>query len=212
MAQRPTVRLAWRGRSLHRQSAEAAGLPSVARRDQAGDDDWYLNLLWFDRRKCLLVTHAGFLVSQFSCRMYANRPRPDRPFLVQAITAALYDETLPPTCSVFSTPPDRIAKTASRRVLGIMNDIAYHLDFMLDRYGSVLDVDVITVNRQLQRLSTRTAATDTRSTCPGRMAACFVSGALSASAGNDQLVGPTGRGSDGRRQRWGFSCSIRLLH
>ena len=211
MAQRPTVRLARRGRSPHRQSAEAAGLPSVARRDQAGDDDWYLNLLWFDRRKCLLVTHAGTGFSVFVPDVRRSTPTRSA-HLVQAITAALYDETLPPTCSVFSTPSDRIAKTASRRVLGIMNDIAYHLDYMLDRYGSVLDVDVITVNRQLQRLSTRTAATDTRSTCPGRMAACFVSGALSASAGNDQLVGPTGRGSDGRRQRWGFSCSIRLLH
>jgi hypothetical protein len=45
----------------------------------------------------------------------------------------------------------RIAKTANRRVLGIMNDVAYHLDYMLDRYGNVLDVDVTTVNRQLQR-------------------------------------------------------------
>lgn len=22
-------------------------------------EDWYANLLWFDRRKCLLLTHAG---------------------------------------------------------------------------------------------------------------------------------------------------------
>jgi hypothetical protein len=32
-----------------------------------------------------------------------------------------------------------------------MNEIALHLGYMLDRYGDVLDVDVITVNRQLQR-------------------------------------------------------------
>ena len=29
------------------------------------DDDWYLNLLWFDRRKCLLLTHAGTVFSIF---------------------------------------------------------------------------------------------------------------------------------------------------
>jgi len=23
------------------------------------DDDWYLNLLWVDRKKCLLLAHAG---------------------------------------------------------------------------------------------------------------------------------------------------------
>ncbi len=29
------------------------------------DDDWYLNLLWFDRRKCLLLMHAGTAFSVF---------------------------------------------------------------------------------------------------------------------------------------------------
>jgi hypothetical protein len=29
------------------------------------DDDWYLNLLWVDRQKCLLLTHAGTLFSVF---------------------------------------------------------------------------------------------------------------------------------------------------
>ena len=28
-------------------------------------DDWYANLLWLDRRKCLLITHAGTLFSLF---------------------------------------------------------------------------------------------------------------------------------------------------
>jgi hypothetical protein len=28
---------------------------------EAHDDDWYPNLLWFDRRKCLLLVHAGTL-------------------------------------------------------------------------------------------------------------------------------------------------------
>jgi len=29
------------------------------------DDDWYLNLLWLDRRKCLLLTHAETLFPVF---------------------------------------------------------------------------------------------------------------------------------------------------
>jgi Domain of unknown function (DUF6933) len=28
-------------------------------------DDWYLNLLWFNRRKCLLLAHAGTLFPVF---------------------------------------------------------------------------------------------------------------------------------------------------
>jgi hypothetical protein len=29
----------------------------------ASDHDWYINLIWLDRRKCLLITHAGTLFS-----------------------------------------------------------------------------------------------------------------------------------------------------
>jgi uncharacterized protein DUF6933 len=119
---------------------------------EAGDDDWYLNLLWFDRRKCLLVAHAGTAFSVFVPDVRKVDLDPIGPFLVQAITAALDDETLPVDVLGILDPADaRIAKTASRRVLGIMNDVAHHLDYMVGRYGSVLDVDVITVNRQLQR-------------------------------------------------------------
>jgi len=119
---------------------------------EPADDDWYLNLLWFDRRKCLLVAHAGTGFSVFVPDVRKVDLDPIGPFLVRAITAALDDETLPRDVLGVLDPADvRIAKTASRRVLGIMNDDAYHLDYMLDRYGSVLDVDVITVNRRLQR-------------------------------------------------------------
>src|ERR1700722_6624432 len=40
---------------------EAAGSPIAPR-----DDDWYMNLLWLDGRKCLLVTHAGTKFSAFA--------------------------------------------------------------------------------------------------------------------------------------------------
>lgn len=29
------------------------------------DDDWYLNLVWIERQKCLLLTHTGTLFSAF---------------------------------------------------------------------------------------------------------------------------------------------------
>lgn len=36
-----------------------------------GAGDWYANLLWFDRRKCLLLTHAGTLFSVFEADVRA---------------------------------------------------------------------------------------------------------------------------------------------
>ena len=43
----------------------------------ATDDDWYLDLIWFDRRKCLLLVHAGTLFSVF--RADVRSPRLRRP-------------------------------------------------------------------------------------------------------------------------------------
>jgi len=59
-----------------------AVLGAVRVADPAPDaEDWYGNLLWFDRRKCLLLTHAGTLFSVFEPdvrgRPAAGRPQPD---------------------------------------------------------------------------------------------------------------------------------------
>ena len=72
--------------------------------------------------------------------------------LVNAIVAALDSEGLAhDVLGDLDSANVLLARTASRRVLGFMNETAVHIDYALDRYGSVLDVDVITLNRQLQR-------------------------------------------------------------
>jgi hypothetical protein len=44
--------------------------------DPAPDgEDWYANLLWIDRRKCLLLTHAATLFSVFEPDVRATRLR-----------------------------------------------------------------------------------------------------------------------------------------
>jgi len=57
----------WRGSPLHRQDAEAllGARPGNLVRVEHTDQDWYANLLWLDRRKCLLLAHAGTLFSAF---------------------------------------------------------------------------------------------------------------------------------------------------
>lgn len=73
-------------------------------------------------------------------------------FLVDAIVAALDSENLPrDALGVLDGTNAQVTRTASRRVLGFMNETAVHIDYALDRYGSVLDVDVISLNRRLQR-------------------------------------------------------------
>jgi hypothetical protein len=60
-----------------------------------GDDDWYLNLLWIDRQKCLLLTHAGTLFSVFRTRVRVADLRPLGDYLIDAITTELATEHLP---------------------------------------------------------------------------------------------------------------------
>src|SRR3972149_2635576 len=46
------------------QALPPAGPPPIGARAPA-DDEWYLNLLWIERGKCLLLTHAGTLFRVF---------------------------------------------------------------------------------------------------------------------------------------------------
>jgi hypothetical protein len=73
------------------------------------DEDWYLNLLWIDRQKCLLLTHAGTLFSVFRAGVHRADLRPIGTYLVAAIETELSAENLPTdTCTDLtrpSTPP-----------------------------------------------------------------------------------------------------------
>lgn len=61
----------------------------------ASEQDWYAHLVWVDRRKCLLVTHAGTLFSVFMPNVTAAGLRPIGPPVVSAIETALRAEGLP---------------------------------------------------------------------------------------------------------------------
>ena len=116
------------------------------------DDDWYVNLLWFDRRKCLLLTHAGTTFSVFVPDVRKADLDPFGRFLADVVVVALDAEGLPrDVLGSLDTGGVTVARTASRRVLGVMNDIAMHIEYALYACGGVMDVDVVTLNRELQR-------------------------------------------------------------
>ncbi len=116
------------------------------------DDDWYVNLLWFERRKCLLATHAGTAFSVFVPDIRKADLDHLGQFLADAVTVSLDAEGLAlGVLGALDPASVLVAKTASRRVLGIMNDIAMHIEYALYATGGLMDVDVITLNRELQR-------------------------------------------------------------
>jgi hypothetical protein len=68
------------------------------------DDDWYLNLVWIERQKCLLLTHTGTLFSVFRTGVHVADLRPLGNYLVDAIETELRAEVFPPIRSPSLSP------------------------------------------------------------------------------------------------------------
>lgn len=117
-----------------------------------GDDDWYANLLWLDRRKCLLLTHAATLFPVFIADIRKRDLQPPGPFIAAHIEVALADEKLP---AALLGPLDpnavRVARTASRSILGFMNDSALACRYAVEDAGGLEQTCLFTLNRSLRR-------------------------------------------------------------
>jgi hypothetical protein len=116
------------------------------------EQDWYGNVVWIERRKCLLLTHAATLFSAFAADIRVGQLRPIGPFAVGLIERQLAMEELP--FDLFGElDPDgvRVVKTSSRSVLGCMNDMAYWCSFAVADSGGIDHLDVDALNYQLHR-------------------------------------------------------------
>ena len=126
---------------------------------EPAEDDWYANLLWFERRKCVLLTHAGTAFSVF----VPDVRKPDLarfgPWVEGQVISALDDEHQPrDVLGPIDGREVRIAATASRRVLGLMNDIAFNVEYFIRLRGGLAAIDALEFNRQLQRTPHRYGA------------------------------------------------------
>jgi hypothetical protein len=119
---------------------------------EPGDDDWYANLIWLDRRKCLLLVHAGTLFSVLVPDARKSELVPFGPSVVALIHRELQVESLPldrfgildPTAIVF-------ARTDSRTALGYMNEMARFSEYAVEAAGGLALCDARELNRALRR-------------------------------------------------------------
>lgn len=115
-------------------------------------EDWYANLLWFDRRKCLLLTHAATLFSIFEANVSAPDLRATGPLVTRLIERELACEGLPSTVFTGLEPRDLIlAKTADHSVLGCMNDMAFRCQYAIAEADGLMSTDLGALNRSLRR-------------------------------------------------------------
>ncbi len=120
--------------------------------DVPSNEDWYANLLWIDRRKCLLLTHTGTLFPVFAADVRKRHLRLLGPLVVDLVQTALGQEQFPAD-ALGALDPDapRLARTASRSVLGYMNDMAPTSRLLVDRAGGLQHADLDDLNRSLRR-------------------------------------------------------------
>jgi hypothetical protein len=124
--------------------------PAALAEVEAGDDDWYLNLLWFDRRKCLLLVHAGTLFPVFAPDVRKADIVPFPAWVARTVAANLQRAGLPAHVLSAVDADTPVGKTASRRVLGFMNDMAVHIDYAVAAAGSLHGCDEELLNRALR--------------------------------------------------------------
>jgi hypothetical protein len=114
-------------------------------------DDWYANLLWVDRRKCLLVTHSATLFTIFEADVTAARLRAASELLTGLISRELSREGLPAATFGDLDQEVLLAKTADRSVLGCMNDMAFLCEHAIGQTGSLATTDLASLNKWLRR-------------------------------------------------------------
>ena len=116
-----------------------------------GDDEWYLNVLWFDRRKCLLLVHANTLFAVFVADVRKADLTPLDTWVTQVVHRELAHEGFAADTLGTLTGPVEVAKTASRQIVGFMNEMAMQADYAIAESGSLAACDIDALNRWLRR-------------------------------------------------------------
>ncbi len=116
------------------------------------DDDWYANLLRVDRRRHLLLAHAGTLFPVFVADVRKADLLPLGQVVVDQIRRALDMENLAPDALGGLDPTSvRLAATASRSVLGYMNEAARFCEYAIADHGGLEGCDIDHLNRDIRR-------------------------------------------------------------
>ncbi len=119
---------------------------------EPGDADWYLNLLWFDRRKCLLLAHVGTLFPVFVADVRKADLTPLDAWLANVVRRELNAEGLPGDVLGNLSAPVVVAKTASRQMLGFMNEMARFAEYAIADAGGLARCDIEELNREQRRM------------------------------------------------------------
>jgi Domain of unknown function (DUF6933) len=119
-----------------------------------GIENWYANLLRIDRRKCLLFTNEKTLYSFLIPRVLKqNLTNIQDEFLIN-LNLNLQAEGfgIEVINRVMQEYQDiRFAKTASKHILGAMNQIAFEYEVLIEMKEGIENAKVLEMNRDINR-------------------------------------------------------------
>lgn len=119
---------------------------------EPSDDDWYLNLLWFDRRKCLLLSHVDTLFPVFVADVRKADLTPLDLWLANVVRRELHAEGLPDDVLGNLAGPVVVAKTSCRQMLGFMNEMARFAEYAIADAGGLARCDIAQLNSEQRRM------------------------------------------------------------
>lgn len=126
--------------------------PAALAETAPSDDDWYLNLLWIERRKCLLLTHVRTLFPIVVADIRKADVVPIGPYVVDLIAEELASEGVAADALGRLDSADvHLAKTASRSMLGVMNNTALLVRYRVAAMGGIDYARMDIINRFLRR-------------------------------------------------------------
>ena len=117
--------------------------------------DWHANLLWVDRRKCVLFTNNQTLYSFFLPSI--KKPmfeKFEEVFRLGLFKSLMTEGFAEPQVEYVLREHQRIviAKTNNRSILGSMNDLAFQIKAMIYATGGLDNANLSEINRQLNRI------------------------------------------------------------
>jgi len=120
-----------------------------------GLGNWYANLLRIDRRKCLLFTNEKSLYTFLIPKVLkANLKNIEEEFLIHLSYNLQHEGFRLEVISRVMQEYQEIgfAKTASKSVLGSMNDLVYHYEFQIFKSGGIDNIRTLQFNEMINRI------------------------------------------------------------
>ncbi len=116
---------------------------------------WHANLIFIDRKKCILFvndkTLFNFLIPDLPRELIQNIS----PIFVQFLTATLVEEDFPRWFIdkvLGKNEKLSFGNTNSKKILGVMNDLAFHYEFRILEAGGVHSPYVPSIISKLNRM------------------------------------------------------------